>query len=189
MQRPERISQAPNPTVTAPTDTVIEGLIQINKAPAVELQLFGLMLKNRAYWFEAMDEGVAALITHPGVKALLEKAAELIGQGPEKFDKLTGLLTSFVDRSELLISAGETPVSKSVEIDEFEKQKIERGLFRDYLRKVKSLALEARAKRIQQQLKSAPTPELMEELMMIQRERMAMGKDSREREPGSETSH
>ncbi len=174
-----------------PDDTkeaVIEGVISIARAPSVEIQLFGLMLKNRAHWEEALRENVGNYLTHAGMRALLEKAIELSRQGPETFDKLTGLLTSIVDQSELLIRAGDPLGLRSADDDEIELQEIERELFHDYLKKVKDLALVAKAKSIQQQLRLSPTPELMEELMKIQRDRLALKKESQDSSSGS-TSH
>ena len=157
---------------------VVDGLIRLQGAPSVEILLFGLLLKNRAYFDEAIASDVLGSVTHPGVRALLEKAAEHTRQGPEKFDKLTGLLTSIVDKPELLIGAGEFPGQSNSEVDEFERQQRELGLFRDCLRKVKDLALKAEVSSIQQQLRVQPTPELMERLMKVQRDRLNLQRES-----------
>ena len=44
-------------------------------------------------------------IQHPGVRQVLERAVATYRQAPEKFDKLAGLLSSFVDLPELLITS------------------------------------------------------------------------------------
>ena len=155
-----------------------DGLILLKGAPSVEILLFGLMLKNRAYWEEAINAQVSGFFTHRGVRSLLEKAAELTRQGPEKFDKLIGLLTAIVDHPETLIAAGEMPEIKGLLVDEDELQKKEQELFRDCLKKVKDLSLKAEAEEIQRLLKTSPSSELMERLMRIQRERLALQKES-----------
>ncbi|MFN7727704.1 MAG: DNA primase [Bdellovibrio sp.] len=161
------------------SERFVEGQIRLEGAPAVEILLAGLMLKNRAHFDEAINSGVLEALTHPGVRAVLEKAAEHTRQGPEKFDKLTGLLTSIVDKPELLIGAGEFPGGQGSDDDQIERQERERGLFKDHLKRVKDLALKAEVARIQQQLKSAPADqELMERLMKVQRDRLNLQKES-----------
>lgn len=181
-----RPAPRPTPAATPPpastphvaSEASVEGVIALKGAPSAELMLLGLVLKNRAYWDDAWKGDILQHLTHPGVKMVLEKAAELARQGPEKFDKLTGLLSSFVDHSELLLKAGEPVGSRALEVDDMERQEIERGLFRDCFRKVKDLALKAEVERIQRLIRSSsPSPELMERLMKVQRERLALSKD------------
>ncbi|MBX2996171.1 MAG: DNA primase [Bdellovibrionaceae bacterium] len=169
---------AEKPAPMVPSEAFVEGQIRLEGAPAVEILLAGLMLKNRAYFEEAMDAQILDQVTHAGVRALLEKAAEHTRQGPEKFDKLTGLLTSIVDKPEMLIGAGEIAGGSNSDDDEGEKQERERGLFKDSLKRVRDLALKAEVARIQQQLKVAPSPELMERLMKVQRDRLNLQKES-----------
>ena len=174
--------QVPAPSVNAAVPQaeieMRDGLILLKGAPSVEILLFGLMLKNRAYWEEALRAQVSGFFTHAGVRSLLEKAAELTRQAPEKFDKLVGLLTAIVDQPEVLIAAGEMPEIKGLAVDEDELQKKEQELFRDCLKKVKDLFLKAEAEAIQRLLKTSPSSELMERLMKIQRERLALQKES-----------
>lgn len=158
-------------------DQAIDGMIRLAGAPQIELILAALLLKNRAYFEDAIKSLSPQDVTHPGIQSLLQKMIEQTRQGPDKFDKLTGLLTSIVDKPEVLIEAGITPSFNQEAEDDFERQKREKELFKDCLRKVKDLALKAEVLRIQQQLKLQPSAELMERLMKVQRDRLSLQKE------------
>lgn len=164
-------------------DQAIGGLIRLRGAPKAELILIGLSLKKRAYLDELEKQNLARYLSHAGTRQLLEKIIEDTRQAPDKFDKLTGLLSTQVDTPEALIYASaQSPNLKVMsqsgdsqqedELKKIEAERIESDFFRDCIRKVKDLSLQSEALEVQRQLKIGATPELMERLMKIQRDRM-----------------
>ena len=85
--------------------------IQLKGASAVESMLLSLVFKNHANFDLFLEAESLPDIPHSGVQDVLKRATEVYRQAPEKFDKLTSLLASFVDRPELLIADHREDVS------------------------------------------------------------------------------
>jgi DNA primase len=86
---------------------------------------------------------------------VLNRAAEVSRQAPEKFDKLTSLLASFVDHPEWLI------LVNNAESDSGDDSK----LILDCVRKLKEQNLIAKRKQLTLELKSSSGSDRHEELM------------------------
>lgn len=122
------------------TETFVDQ-IQLKGASKAEVLLLGLALKNHANFDAFLESEGLEVIPHEGVKEVLKRAADVYRQAPEKFDKLTSLLASFVDHPEWLISNQ----SSSEAADEVK-------MLQDCLRKVKEQKIAARRKTLTQEL-------------------------------------
>lgn len=147
--------------------------IVLKGASKPELVLMAYALKNTSNFNKIENEKVLSLIQSKGVHAVLEKAALTSRQDPEKFDKLAGLLTSFVDLPELLFVAE----TKEGGDDDFVNQEREARLLNDCIKRIQENALKAQAEKLALEIKKEPSPEKLEQFMNIQRDRMALQKD------------
>lgn len=137
-------------------------------SPKPEILLLSLSLKSRANFELFLQENIYENISHGGIAEILKKATDVYRQDPSKFDKLTSLLVSFVDYPDLLFmseNAGES----------FDEES-ERKLLRDVFKKVRDNSLREQAKRLARELKSEPSAEKLEQIMMIQRNRRSLNK-------------
>ncbi len=93
--------QATSVAVVQPVKPAVEASIPdkivLKKATQAETLLMAVALKNRANFAKFLEAEVIEKILDPGAKAVLERAATVYGQEPEKFDKLASLLSTFVD--------------------------------------------------------------------------------------------
>jgi DNA primase len=134
-----------------------------------EVLLLSLVLKSRANFEVFLQENLSENITNPTVAEILKKAADVYRQDPNKFDKLTSLLVSFVDLPELLFMSDGTSES-------FDDES-ERKLLRDCFKKVRDNSLREQAKSLARDLKSEPSSEKMKQIMNIQRNRHSLNKN------------
>jgi DNA primase len=128
--------------------------IQLKGASQAEALVLGLALKNRANFETLLSAQSLDEITHGGVREVLKRAEEVYRQAPEKFDKLTSLLASFVDRPEWLISV------QSSDADSDDSK-----LILDCVRKIKEHRILAKRKQLTLELKSNAGTERHEEIM------------------------
>lgn len=170
-----------------PTQSIEEDKILLQGVSKVEGLLLGLVLKNKANWDQFWKAEALQWFEHQGAKTLLEKAAAICGQHPEKFDKLAGLLTSFVDLPELILSEviTESEVDSGLTTSSrvatglmvgLTSEEREAKLFSDCLKRLQDQFLKAQADRLAQEMKTSPSPEKLEQFMNIQRDRMALSK-------------
>jgi DNA primase len=163
-----------------PTQGTEENIIQLKGVSKVEGLLIGLVLKNKASWDQFWKLNALQWIEHSGTKTLLEKAAAICGQHPEKFDKLAGLLISFVDLPELVLaevhSGAGQQVATNADGNGFAPEEREAKLLSDCLKRLQDQFLKAQADQLTQEMKSNPSPEKLEQFMNIQRDRMALSK-------------
>jgi len=162
--------------------------VKIASAPSYLKLLIALSLENQTLFQRLVDAPWLREIPHPGIQDLIARSLRIYRQAPEKFDKLTGLLMTFVDQSEALIlpaslrrSAQDTLTKGDSEDDsvfddanlmmEYEK------LWMDCVRKFRDENLAARAKEIQLQLRSGSSPELLQELQSIHLDRRKLMSD------------
>ena len=106
-----------------------------------------------------MDE-----IPHPGVREVLKRASEVYRQAPEKFDKLTSLLTSFVDQPELLFA--------SVRVDSVPEE--EAKILQDCIIRIREQHILQQTKQLALDIKNSPTPDKLELMMKLQKDRLAL---------------
>lgn len=139
--------------------------------------LIGLALKNRTNFEKCLETKVIDSVTAAGAKCVLEKAAAIYGQAPEKFDKLAGLLSSFVDRPEVLFPKDEDRAQEETVQDSIKEQEREAKLLGDCIRRIRDNDLKKKAEQLAQELKVNPSPEKMEQLMNIQRDRLTLSKE------------
>ncbi|MGZ3742532.1 MAG: DNA primase [Pseudobdellovibrionaceae bacterium] len=138
-------------------------------APKPEILLMGLVLKSRANFEAFLQENISQNISHSSVLEILKKAADVYRQDPNKFDKLTSLLVSFVDHPEALF------VNENAN-ESFDDEN-ERKLLRDVFKRVRDNSLRAQAKNLARDLKTEPSAEKMEQIMNIQRSRHSLNKN------------
>lgn len=145
--------------------------IPLQGASKAELMLIGLVLKSRANFANFLEENMLESIAHEGVKKILEKAVDVYRQDLEKFDKLTSLLVSYVDRPEYLFVA-EPSIGGDPGFDEEAESK----LLRDCFKRVRESFLKEQAKQLARDLKNEPSSEKLEQIMNIQRNRLSLNK-------------
>lgn len=134
-----------------------------------EVLMMSLSLKSRANFEMFLQEKISENIVNSSVKEILAKATDVYRQDPEKFDKLTSLLVSFVDQPELLfLNDGPS--------DTFDEDN-ERKLLRDCFKRVRDTFLREQAKQLAKDLKTAPSSEKLEQIMTIQRSRHSLNKN------------
>lgn len=169
-----------NSSLKSASDLDGASVITLAGASKIELTLMNLALKSRAN-FEIISSMKAwESITHEGVQKILKNAREVYGQDPSKFDKLTSLLVTYVDRPELLFSVGSHIVKGMSEAVEFDEEK-ETKLIKDCVRRVKENSLRDQIKKISAELKVNPTPEKLEQFQKIQKEMSSLIKQINER--------
>ncbi len=161
--------------------------VSLKGATKLEATLLGIVLKNTNNFEYFRDNQGMELVLHPGVRQVLEKAAVAYRQGPEKFDKLAGLLASFVDRPELLLADSERSANEAgddiaadiaKEKEKEQRQESEAKLLVDCVKRLRNQFLKVQADQLAAEIKVQPTPEKLEKLMSIQRDRLAINKES-----------
>jgi DNA primase len=171
----------PNPDVKLPIEKnseVSEGQISLAGLSKSERTLIYLVLKNRAHIDQCLKSNLFAdssIHLHSGVKSLLEKAAATYRLSPEKFDKLVGLLASFVDKPEFLISAPDFLAGNQIAAtNDDEVFKREELLLQDCIRRISADSLKIQADKLAAEIKTNPTSEKMEKYSELIRTRKAI---------------
>lgn len=151
------------------TDEIVDQ-IQLKGASQAEVMLLGLALKNHANFESLLESGGIEEIPHAGIKTVLQRAAEVYRQAPEKFDRLASLLASFVDRPDWLIS------NQAID-DSSDEPK----MMQDCLRKVREQKIDVQTKALTMELttqKGTITPqreaEIMQALTDLAKEKMSL---------------
>ncbi len=169
-------NNTPEKAVSSTTSEPVSGgefaKITLQNASKAELTLLGLVLKSRANFALFESENIVESIAHDGVKKILEKALDVYRQDLSKFDKLTSLLVSYVDKPEYLFE-----MSPAGTGDPGFDEEAEQKLLRDCFKRVKENFLREQAKRLAKDLKNGPSSEKLEEIMRIQRDRISLNKN------------
>lgn len=144
--------------------------IQLKGASQAEVLLLGLALKNHANFESILEGGGIEEIPHLGIKQVLQKATEVYRQAPEKFDRLAGLLASFVDRPDWLISNQAVDDSSD-----------ELRMMQDCLRKVREQKIDIQRKALTMELttqkgtiSSEREAQIMQGLTDLKKEQMSL---------------
>jgi len=141
--------------------------IQLKGASVAESTMLGLVLKNHANFELFLESGVQESVLHPGIREVLTKAAEVYRQAPEKFDKLTSLLASYVDHPEMLIAK---EIFAKQSNDDFEDEAREQKLLQDCMIKIRESFIKTQVQKLSVELRGKADPEKMQQLMELQRE-------------------
>jgi DNA primase len=171
-------SQQSSPANLVPTQGASADHFILKGASKAEAMLLGLVLQNKANWDRFWQTEGAEWVTHKGVKGLLMKASAICGQHPEKFDKLAGLLTSFVDMPEVILANSAVDGGVTEASDESGAER-EAKLLTDCLRRLQDQHLKAKTDLLSKELKLQSTPEKLEQFMNIQRDRRALTKETK----------
>jgi DNA primase len=161
-----------------------------------ERVLLSLVLKNRANLEFVQQQGLQELLTTESLRQIFAWIDETSRQSPDRFDKLSGLLTELVDdagvvfESEKVIglqkgtasSAGESGPDSSFESgdaiqDRMAYDEFEAELLRDCVRRVRADGLKRQIERLTAELRIQSSADKLEQLMRLQRERMALMKN------------
>jgi DNA primase len=156
----------------------LEPKISLKGMSKAETLLLSLVLKNREHWIAFAGSGVQQILGHAGLKTLLEKAASIDRQAPEKFDKLTSLLIMEVDLPDALFATGVNGMLEGTVSDE------EAKLLQDCLLRIRDQHLKNEADRLTQEMKNSKDPEKLQRFMQIQKERMTMKIESKADQSG-----
>lgn len=146
--------------------------ISLKGAPHVEMMLLNLALKSRANFLLTNENKVLEFLTHPGVKAIFQKASEVYGQSPEKFDKLTSLLVSLVDQPGVLFPKES---GMGYGLGDFDEE-IENKLLHDAIKRVKEHSLKSKLKQMTQDLRQDSSTEKLEQIMNIKNDISSLNK-------------
>lgn len=141
-------------------------VISLNEAPSTEVTVMALALKSRANFEIFTGEAQLEDFSHDGVGRILHEAIRVYGQDRERFDRLTSLLVSSVDRPDLLFAREPQGLRGPQEMD----ADLETKLLRDALRRVRELSLRGRLTKLRKELVSDPSSEKMEQLMRLQQD-------------------
>lgn len=139
-----------------------------NLSPAEEI-ILGLSLKKRKYLDIVTESKVLDRILHRGLIKIFQQIQDVTRQSPEKFDKLASLLSTFVDRPEILIVA----LAAEESVDDARDVKF----LNDSIRRVNERYLQNQAQKLALEIKQNPSSEKMEQLMIVQRDLMALKKE------------
>lgn len=152
------------PDLQKPLTEDVVDKIKLKGTSQAEAYLMGLVLKNHANFAAFDSANIMEEIPHPGVKEVLKRASEVYRQAPEKFDKLTSLLTSFVDQPSLLFA------SVSMDIAPEDEAK----LLQDCIIRIREQYIQEKTKQLAIEMKNSPSPEKLELMMKLQKDRLAL---------------
>ena len=173
----EKSSTGPNPKKSASSVLASDGVdrIELKGAPKAELILMSLGLKNINN-FKAIDESnVRGELLSNGVLWVLEKAALTYRQDPEKFDKLAGLLASFVDQPDLLFAYQNWDVLTTQDLTEADSaREAETRMLQDCMKRIRDQYLKRLVDELTADIRVSSSTEKLEQLMTLQRERRAL---------------
>ena len=137
-----------------------EEVFVLRGAPREEIYLLNLALMSEEQFVAIRDRGVVEQLSHSGVCEIFEFAILKYRQNSSKFDNLTALLASKVDRPREVSRYLEGPIS---ELDNGGVQK----LLEDCCQRVSEKFMKAQTKELSLLLKSQTTTEQLEQLERI----------------------
>lgn len=155
--------------------------ISLKGMSRAEALLLPLLLKRESHWRKFLESDLQQYLGHVGLKKLLEITASMYRQAPEKFDKLTSLLTLKVDQPELLFPP-DILLEKELADGSFEDSyrqnpqlvEEEDKLLQDCNLRIREQYLKTEADKLTLELKTSKDPEKLQRFMKIQKERMAL---------------
>jgi DNA primase len=171
----------------------------IRAAPLLEKSALSLSLKTRANFEGFLAENGLDILTHQGVKDVLNFAKDVYGQDRNLFDRLLSQLvtkvdepqalfyrdasTAFTERKEAQVAEayarkGGDEASQAYETSRSagEIETREYKIMRDIVKRLKEMALKTELKMVAQHLKLNPSVEKLEQIKRIQVEMSALSK-------------
>ena len=171
--------------VPAKSENVFE--IELKNAPSVEQTLLSLSIKSRANFQVFSESKIENFISSAGVKTVLDIAANLSRQGPEKFDRLLSLLVSKVDSPDVLFfndqihSLGHifSPTQNQAEdtgegTEEDQTLTKETQILKDAIKRVRETGIREQLKKLALEMKENPQADTVEKMKMLQTEMREM---------------
>ncbi len=146
-------------------------LVSMTGAPRDESFVMSLLLYNESLMSdlnEAGPEELLKMLTHAGVREVLDRATKRYSANPASFSGIASNLVGEVDQPALLASS--LHVTSALTAEGAEKK-----LMADYLNAIRTRYLKAQGKTLVSQLRERPTAEMMEQVQQLQRNRL--GKD------------
>jgi DNA primase len=164
-------SPSVNGTNSAKSKEAEEAKISLKSAPDTESTMMALVLKTRANFETFLQENIFDFIRSEGVRSILQRALLVYRQEPDRFDRLTSLLVTFVDFPEKLFPSEKLMLEQinDGEIGD-ESRQIEEKLLKDAMKRVRLDYLEDKYKRVQEELKLDSSREKLEQLVNIQKD-------------------
>ena len=175
---PQSAASAPRDVTETPSSTQADELtdgqpvrVSLKGAPKEEAFVLSLLVYNQSLMQELADAGAdetLKMITHVGVREIMKRAVVRFREKPEGFSTIAASLTSEVDMPAVLASS--LAVTSMVTSEGAEKK-----LMGDYLAALRSRYQKLQTKNLVAQLREKSTPEMLEQVQAIQRDRL--GKD------------
>lgn len=196
----QKLSQLPQNTSSdmakaspVPTGESATAEIELKNAPVVEQTVLSLAIKSRANFKIFLESKIENFLSHKGAKDVLEIAANLSRQGPERFDRLLSLLVAkvdvpemlfFSDRSQVLLQlSGSSMKTKNESVEnndgtfEHEETEKEAQILRDAIRRVKETGLKEQLKKMALEMKDSPQANTIEKMQQLQVELRELSRD------------
>ncbi|MFN8847025.1 MAG: DNA primase [Bdellovibrionales bacterium] len=188
--RVENVSSEASPV---PAESVVAFEIYLKDVNTVEQTVLSLAIKSRANFKVFTESNVTQFINHAGVKSVLDLAANLSGQDPEKFDRLLSLLVAKVDVPEMLFfqdrsqklrlfSGASTQAQTNIDEDDSAIEQVEADkelqILKDAIRRAKELGLKDQLKKIAIEMKEQPKADTVQRMMQLQTELKQLAIDS-----------
>lgn len=173
---PQRPNSPPKPSQGS---TSVGGVgngakIIVKGAPVAGVRLLNVALMKVQYFQKVMADGELEKVTHAGLRQLWQRAVELYGQMPNKFDSLTACLISEVEPPEVVSLHLGKPLS------ELQDQEAEK-LITDYTKYLKDQRIRLESKDIVQKMrqgKFSDDSQALEQIMNIHRVRHGKNKEN-----------
>jgi hypothetical protein len=148
-------------------------LISLQNVPKEEAFVLSLLLYNEGLMSDLVAAGereVIEILSHEGVKTVLERAVQMFRAEPNRFANIAATLASVVDRPAVL--AFSLPLMPADAPEGSDKR-----LIADYLGAIRNRHLKNHAKEITQRLRDNPNAKDLEEFMNVQRSRLSTVRD------------
>lgn len=137
--------------------------------------LLSVVLKNRANFEFFHQQNLVDFLSTESVRQIFAWIAETSRLSPERFDRLAGLLTELVDDASVVFESEKIAGNQFPADDDGAKQaEFESELLRDCVRRIRADGLKRQIDRVTQDLRIQSSPEKLELLMRLQRERMSL---------------
>ena len=146
-------------------------VVSLKGAPKDETFVMSLLLYNEGLLRDLVEAGpteILKMMGHAGVRETLERAVARYKAKPEGFAQIAPSLASEVDMPALL--AGSLPLTSNLTGENADKK-----LMADYLNAIRRRYMRAQGKSLVNQLREGATPEMLEQVQALQRNRL--GKD------------
>jgi DNA primase len=150
--------------------------VSLKGAPRDESFVMSLLLYNESLMRELVEAGpdeLLNMLTHEGIKDVLKRATDRYQAKPGGFATIAPSLASEVDQPALLASS--LPLTATLTADGAEKK-----LMADYLGAIRRRFQKVQGKNLVSQLRERSTPEMLEQVQQLQRNRLAKGSPKEE---------